>query len=117
MLAPCALTFGPALQQLGPHALVVPVVGADSLAATTRTTVEKAEKVPEPEQFFGHMTVALPETAEELAWAETVLGAPLNGHWTATEVCVFASEVIDGVKSYRVLERIPLASPAQVGEG
>jgi 2'-5' RNA ligase len=100
--------FGTRLECLGGNALVVPVSGAGDLAATARATTKKAEGVREQEKFFGHMTVALPETRPELAWADTMLDAPLSGSWFAREVCVFASETVDGMKSYRVLARFPL---------
>jgi 2'-5' RNA ligase len=116
-MAPRQVLFGSAIQRLGPTALVVPVTGTDALAATTRAKVEKADDVSEPATYFGHMTVALPETPGDLAWAQEMLGAPVSGSWTADEVCVFASETVAGVRRYRVLTRIPLTGRAPAGEG
>jgi 2'-5' RNA ligase len=110
-IAPRRVDFGTELQLLGPSALVVPVTGADDLATATRSTVQKAASVHE-QAFFGHMTVALPETAGELDWASTMLGAPLSGSWDVDEVCVFASETVGGAKRYRVVTRISLAGTA-----
>lgn len=103
------IQFGPALQRLGPDAVVVPVTGADELAVIARATADKAGDVVELAQFFGHVTVALPEVAEQRAWAQGVLGVSLRGSWLADDVCVFASEVVAGAKRYRVLARLPLA--------
>jgi 2'-5' RNA ligase len=115
-VSPRRIDFGPGVQQLGRGALVVPVAGAHDLATVVRATVQKAASVHEPATFFGHMTVALPETAGELDWAATMLGAPLSGSWDVDEVCVFASETVDGAKRYRVLTRIPLAGTAAIGK-
>lgn len=105
---PREVRLGSKIQRLGPDALVVPVSGANDLAAMARTTVNTAADVEEPDQFFGHMTVALPGGARERAWAQGMLGAPLRGGWRAEDVCVFSSET-GGGKRYRVLARIPLA--------
>ncbi len=116
MIAPREVAFGPGIRRLGPDALAVPVAGADGLAATTRATVAKAETVSDPPRFFGHMTLALPETPYELAWAERMLDSPLSGRWIAEEVCVFVSETVGDVKRYRVLARLPLTGPPPVRE-
>jgi 2'-5' RNA ligase len=113
---PRVVNFGSALQRLGPAALVVPVTGTDDLAAMTRAAVAKADTVEDPTSYFGHMTVALPETPADVAWAQMMLGAPLNGRWVAEEVCVFASETVAGDKRYRVLARMPLSGHAVRGE-
>jgi len=110
------VTFDGNLQELGGNALVVPVSGADDLGYLARQTVDKAADVIEPDRFFGHMTVSLPSSAAELAWAAEMVGSEVGGEWFADDVCLFISEVTDGAKRYRVIERFPLALPALAGE-
>lgn len=85
--------------RLGRDALVVPVAGADNLAAEVRRVLGL-----KPARFVGHLTLArLRQRA-----ACGLVDAPLVASWVADSVALVASDTLPSGASYRTLAVVPL---------
>jgi 2'-5' RNA ligase len=103
---------GPAMI-LGDRALVLPVTGADALAAAVSAVVEPFA-CPNPHRsFIGHLTVGQLDPEERLP-GETLGGVSVVCSWAPPEVCLYASLSATPGGRYRVLGRVPLTPPPAI---
>ena len=91
------LTLGPTIRRLG-RQLVVPVAGADELAAIAR---EATSGIGDDRPFVGHLTIARGEP-----------GAPFVASMRATEVALVASSLQPTGAVYTTLATFPTTEPA-----
>ena len=97
------LRFGPAVERLGDRILMVPVDGADELAAAVRDAVAGIAGADQY-RFRGHLTIArsIPNAAS------SVVGAAFEASMAATEIALVASETRPDGAVYRTLSTFSL---------
>lgn len=93
--------LGPAVEWLGPQ-LVVPVAGVDELAASVHDATQGIGEPPRP-RFRGHLTIA--RTRRNAT--STVLGHPVTGSFTVTEVALVQSELTPDGPRYTTVATYP----------
>lgn len=101
-LPDAAVTIGPVVERLGDRQIVVPVDGADRLAAEVRTATATIG-VADRRRFRGHVTVARtkPGAASELP------GTSITGGFTIDSVSLVASELTPDGAVYSTLATFP----------
>ena len=107
-LPTATVTLGPEVERLGDRQIVVPVVGADRIAAAVRTATATIG-VDDPRRFRGHVTVARtkPGTASDLP------GTSIVGGFTIDSVSLVASELTPTGAVYSTLAAFPTEPPAE----
>ena len=102
---------GGRIGRLGRSALVVPVVGIDSLAAAVLDATASAVPVRDgPEaRFVGHLTVARLKDARVGGLVDALIDALVDGSWPADEVALVESILGPGPATYRTVTTVPLA--------
>ena len=93
--------LGPAVEWLGPQ-LVVPVAGVDELAAAVHAVTDGIGEPPRP-RFRGHLTIARTRRSA----TSTVVGHPVVGSFTVTEVALVRSELTPDGARYTALATYP----------
>jgi 2'-5' RNA ligase len=104
--APPNVTLGPSVTRLGSR-VIVPASGLDGLAAAVVEATDGLGRPPDPRPFVGHVTLARLKNRASCP----LVGAPVNGTFTASAISLVASETrADGAR-YTELARIPLRRP------
>lgn len=92
--------LGPAVSRLGARGLIVPVHGADELAAAVRDATAGLGQ-PSPHDFVGHITLA------RTAAHTTIEGRPVDGSFPLDDIRLVESEVGPTGSVYTTVARVP----------
>lgn len=99
-LAPARARLGPAVDVIAERALVVPVAGLDSLAATVTERTGKIGEPP-PKSFRGHLTLARVKPHVAMPRA---LGALISAEFEVDEVALVHSRLHRDGARYETIE-------------
>lgn len=102
------VALGPAIERLTPRVLVVPVAGADRLAAACRAALGTVGEV-DRHRFRGHLTVARTEPDARVR----LLGRPFAARFAVHEIALVASVMGQDGPSYTTVATFPTG----VGDG
>lgn len=86
---PVEVVLGPEVTRLGRHVVVVPAEGLAELAAAVGEVTADIGRPPDTRPFAGHLTIA----RLKRRGSGRVVGAPLEGRFTAGRVELISSEL------------------------
>jgi len=117
-VAAAEAVLGPAVERFGRWVLHVPVSGLDRVAAAVVAATTEIGRPPGDRPFAGHVTLA--RVSEKVSVdLRPLAGAPVEGRWPVTEVCLVRSDLSGPAPRYEVEAAFPLSgfvAPAS-GEG
>lgn len=100
--------LGPAVDRFGRRVLHVPVSGLDPVAAAVVAATAAIGRPPDDRPFAGHVTLA--RVAERASVdLRPLTGAPVDGRWPVTEVCLVRSVLSGAAPHYEVEATFPLS--------
>jgi 2'-5' RNA ligase len=108
-LPPTRLRFGPAVDVLGERQLVVPVHGADELAAAVVAATADLGEDPPRRRFVGHLTIARLQPHRSGFRMPPALGLPIAVAQAVDEVALVESRLHPDGPEYTTLETWPVA--------
>jgi 2'-5' RNA ligase len=102
------LRFGPAVDLLGERQLVVPVHGADDLAAAVVAATGALGEPPPRRRFVGHLTVARLQPRRPGFRMPAALGAPIQAEQVVEHVALVESRLHPEGPEYTTLHTWPV---------
>jgi 2'-5' RNA ligase len=110
-LPSAALRYGPAVDLLGERQLVVPVHGADDLAAAVASATAHLGEPPPRRRFAGHLTVARMKPRKVPGFRmPAALGAAVVAEQQAEQVALVESRLHPEGPEYTTLEAWPTSA-------
>jgi 2'-5' RNA ligase len=103
---PRVALLGPASTVLARGTLMVPVAGADDLAAAAADASRGVGRPPEDRPFTGHVTVARGRGRRPVP--RELAGQPVTGPWVVDEVAVIRSRLDARGARYDTVATVPL---------
>ena len=105
--APATLRLGPTVRRLGSRLIVVPVAGADRLAADVRAATDGIGEPPD-RRFRGHLTLGRTQRGAR----SRLVGTPFEATMTVTEIALVESELSSHGATYRTIATVPTVTAA-----
>ncbi len=100
----CTARLGPALDVLGAHSIVAPVVGVDELASVVRHATRSLLDRPDRRQFVGHLTVA---KLRRRARPHRAVGLRVDTRFEVREVALVESTLLPDGARYETIATWP----------